>query len=269
MADNDDKDARSSEQAVKDATLLIRAMVLALLCIGCTRQEPVNDVPLPPPGIVTLQPLSVIDLSADLLEPSGIFYNSRSNSLMVISDGRPEIFELSLSGAVLKKTMTAGSDFEGITMNKTCDTIYVVEETRQLVTSYLLDGTKISSFAVHVATNPKNALEGITMDRSGNLFVLNEKSPRLVIEYKQTTEVQRREITNASDISDICYDEQEDCFWIVSDESKKVFTMNGNGIVLSEWLIPFEKGEGITFVNDKMYIVNDADAKMYIFQKPK
>jgi uncharacterized protein YjiK len=243
-------------------------MILAFFLIGCGREEPMRNTTTNPPGVITLQPITVIDLSANIPEPSGIFFNAKNNSLMVVSDARPEIFEIDFSGNVLKTILTSGSDLEGITLNKTCDTIYVVEETRQLVTSYLTNGTKISSFPVNVATNPKNALEGITLDKNRNLFVLNEKTPRLIIEYNKTTEVSRKEITNATDISDICYDETSDCFWIVSDESQKVIKTARDGSVLSEWLIPFTKGEGITFVNDKMYIVNDADAKMYIFQKP-
>lgn len=248
--------------------LLLLSMTAVLCCAGCARQSPPSDVVVPPPDIVTLAPIAVINLSAHFLEPSGIFYNRKHNSLFVVSDERGEIFELSLAGEFIKSTMTSGDDLEGISMNAACDTFYVVEETRQLVTSYRQDGSVIRSFPCNVATVPKNSLEGIAVDGKGNLFVLNEKSPRTVIEYCNGVEVSRIEITNASDISDICYDAQADCFWIVSDESKKVFTIDRAGRVLAEWLIPFDKCEGITLTSDKMYLVNDANANMYIFQKP-
>ncbi len=245
--------------------------VIFLCCLwyaGCGRSGPDGDVVVPPPGITTLQPVSVIDLSVHLHEPSGIFYNAKHKTLMVVGDGRPEVFEFTLAGGLVNAVMTSGSDMEGITMNAACDTIYIVEETRQLVTSFRLDGTKISSFPVNVATNPSNALEGITMDARGNLFVMNEKTPRLVVEYRGTTEVSRIAVEYTSDVSDICYDASDDCFWIVSDESKKVVKIGRTGALLGEWLIPFVKGEGITFADGKMYIVNDADAKMYVFLKP-
>ncbi len=35
---------------------------------------------------------------------------------------------------------TSGSDMEGITLSKNCDTIYVVEEKKKLVTSFNLSG---------------------------------------------------------------------------------------------------------------------------------
>ena len=245
------------------------AAAIVMTLAGCTRGEPVTDTVITPPSITTLQPVAVIDLSTVMLEPSGIFYNVKDNALMVVSDERPEIFELRLDGTLLKKIMTNGSDLEGITMNATCDTITVVQETRQLVTSYLLDGTEIKSFPVNVATNPKNALEGIAMDANGHLFVLNENTPRLLIEFDRSAkEIGRLTISSSLDLSDVWYDQQSDCFWIVSDESKKVYTINRSGVVLSQWLIPFVKGEGITIANGKMYIVNDADAKMYVFQKP-
>lgn len=239
-----------------------------VLTAGCARNEPASNVVATPPDIPTLQPIAVIDLSSHLLEPSGIFYNVKRNSLYIVSDGRPELFEFSLEGVLIGTTMTTGADLEGITMNAAFDTIYVVEETRQLVTSYRMDGSLIRSFPVNVATNTKNALEGIAMDAAGALFVMNEKAPRLVMEYRNGAEVRRMEMTTASDISDIYYEAAADRFWIVSDESKKVFTIDRSGAVISQWLLPFEKGEGITIAKDKMYIVNDGDAKMYIFQKP-
>jgi uncharacterized protein YjiK len=90
----------------------------------------------------------------------------------------------------------------------------------------------------------------------------------MMLEYNGGTEIRRTVLNYTTDISDICYDEQLDCFWIVSDESKKIIKINKTGTLLAEWLITFEKGEGITFVQDKMYIVNDATAKMYIYNKP-
>lgn len=68
----------------------------------------------------------------DILEPSGIVYNSINNSLMVVSDGRPDIYEVSLFGVTLNTIIASGSDMEGITLSRNCDTIYVVEEKKSL-----------------------------------------------------------------------------------------------------------------------------------------
>jgi uncharacterized protein YjiK len=237
--------------------------------IGCERNAPAQDTPTGPTGATTLQPIAEYYLGSKILEPSGIAYNSKNNSFFVVSDAQPEVFEINSKGILLNTIATSGSDLEGIALTKNCDTIYVVEEKNRLVTSYLTSGIKISSFSVDVATVSNNALEGITIDRNGFLYVLNEKLPGMLLEYRNTTEIKRMSLALALDYSDIYYDEKEDCFWIISDESEKVMKTDKNGSLLSQWSIPFSKGEGITIVRDTMYIVNDTDAKLYIFNKPK
>lgn len=238
-----------------------------ILLLGCKRSEPDSNI-IAPPGVTTLQPLKVIDLSSILTEPSGIFYNSKNNSLLIVSDARPDIYELDLNGNLLNKISVSGVDMEGVTMTKNCDTIFVVEETARLVSSFLNDGKKIGSMLVDVATNPSHCLEGITIDDNYHLFVINERDPMLMLEFVNGVEISRKQLTYSTDVSDICYDKQTNCFWILSDESKKIFKLNRNGNLLGEWLVTYDKGEGITFVNDKMYVVRDTDAKMYIYNKP-
>lgn len=201
-------------------------------------------------------------------EPSGIVYNSLSNSFYVVSDTLPAIFEIDRDGNLIRSIQVNANDLEGITLSKNFDTIYVVEESDNLVTSFLLNGTKINSYSVDVSTNSTNGLEGIAIDANNYFYVLNEKLPRYLVELKNEVEISRIEITAADDLSDVCYDSVLDCLWIISDESEKIIKVSKSGSVISEWQIPFSKGEGITLVNDKIYVVRDSDAKMYIFKKP-
>jgi len=221
------------------------------------------------PELKSLIPISEIDLSTILSEPSGIVYNSTNNSFYIVSDTIAKIFEINLNGNLIKEILVNANDLEGITLSSNNDTIYVVEESDNLITSFLLNGSKINSFSKDVSTNSSNGLEGITFDNMRNLFVINEKFPKYLIKLKNQVELGSYEITEVEDLSDICYDNALDCFWLISDESKKVIKISKTGIVQSEWSIPFDKGEGITFVEDKMYIVRDSDSKMYIFTKPE
>jgi uncharacterized protein YjiK len=251
---------------MKNIFLFLSTLLVMLIgLIGCGRDEPTAAMAQ---GISTLTPIEVINLGPNIVEPSGIAYHKINNTLFVVSDERTEIYEIDFTGRIIRTIPTDGDDFEGITFTRNLDTIFVVEETRQLVTSYLFTGQKINSFPVNVATNPANALEGLTIDKNGLLFVLNEKDPKMILEFNGTTEVSRKIIQNVSDISDICYDETDDSFWIVSDESSKVIKTNRQGAVLKEWALTYDKGEGITFANNKMYIVRDNDAKMYVYNKP-
>ncbi len=236
--------------------------LLIILSISCDSDTPTI------PETRLLEPIAEIDLSSILSEPSGIVYNSLSNSFYIISDTLPKIFEIDLTGNLLKSVQVNANDLEGITLSKNFDTIYVVEESDNLVTSFLLNGTKINSYSVDVSTNSTNGLEGITIDANNYFYVLNEKLPRYLVKLHNEVEISRTEITAADDLSDVCYDSVLDCLWIISDESEKILKVTKSGSVISEWQIPFSKGEGITLVNNKIYVVQDSNAKMYIFNKP-
>jgi uncharacterized protein YjiK len=236
--------------------------IIVFLIFGCSKDEPVT------PADKILQPISEISLSSFLSEPSGIVYNSKNNSLFVVSDALKKIFELDLSGNLIRSIDINAGDLEGVTLSLTEDTIFVVEESESKISSFTLTGIKINSFTKNVATRSSNGLEGITIDNSGYLYVVNEKSPRYLIKILNEVEVSRKEIIVVDDLSDICYDPILDCLWLISDESKKIVKMSKDGILQSEWNIPFNKGEGITFNQDKMYIVNDDNSKLYIFNKP-
>lgn len=220
------------------------------------------------PGIKLLEPIAEIDLSSFLSEPSGIVYNSANNSFYVVSDTFAAVFEIDINGNLLGSIHVNANDLEGITLSKNLDTIYVVEESDNLITSFLLNGTKINSFSMDVSMNSINGLEGIAIDLNNFIYILNEKLPRYLVKLQNEVEISRTEITAADDLSDICYDSALDCLWIISDESKKIMKVTKSGSLISEWQIPFSKGEGITLVDDKIYVVRDSDAKMFIFNKP-
>lgn len=201
-------------------------------------------------------------------EPSGVCYNRITNRLLIVSDGNSTIYETDLQGNVIAKTIIEDVDLEGIALSKNCDTLYVVNEAYQLVSKYYKDGSKMNTFPVRVATNKDHSLEGITMDENNNLVVINEKLPILMMKFEGTKEVFRKELKFIKDCADITYDSELDCYWIISDESKSVAKISKQGDLLEEYSIPFKKGEGIAVVNDKIYVVNDNEAKLYIFKKP-
>lgn len=237
--------------------------------VGCNREEQNNNTIVTPPTTNSLTPLQTINLNPNITEPSGIFYNKFNSHLYIVSDSQPIVYECDLQGNVLNQLTISSTDLEGITFSANCDTFYVVEETKQLVTKYLSNGTKLYSFPVNVATNIKNSLEGITIDNENNLYVMNENTPKRLMKFVNNNLVWQIDLNYTTDLSDICYDSELDCFWIVSDESAKVVKMSKTGAFIKEWTLPFNKGEGIAFVGNKMYITNDGNGYMYIFNKPQ
>jgi uncharacterized protein YjiK len=242
---------------------IIISLLLLSFILGCKRNESNSSQAA---SAESLTQIAVYPTS--IPEPSGLAYNSKNNTLMTVSDHNSTIYEIDTTGNILNTITISGTDLEGITLSQNCDTFYVAEEANQLVTKYLSDGTEISSFSVNVAENTKHSLEGITRDNNNYLFVINEKNPCMLLEFNDNKELFRKELTYTTDISDIFYEEKEDCLWIVSDESEKVLKLSKTGTLLAEYSIPFAKGEGISIINDKIYIINDSTGNLYVFKKP-
>jgi len=239
--------------------------VFLLGMMSCNRNEQSGTDP-GTPAVQSLQLITTYSLT--VTEPSGLAYSPVTRMLYMISDNRSEIFRIDTTGKVLSSIPVAASDIEGIAVSNSGDTLYIVEETASLLSTVLMNGTKISSVSVVVRTDPKHSLEGVTVDNAGHLVVINEKTPTMLLEFAGSTEVRRLLLTYSSDISDICYDAGGNCFWIVSDESQKVMKLSRAGVLLGEWSIPVQQGEGIAFIRDRFYIVSDVDAKLYVFVKP-
>jgi uncharacterized protein YjiK len=232
---------------------------------SCGRSELSSDNPVAP----MVQSLQLISThSMDITEPSGLAYSSKTRQLYMVSDNRSAIFVIDTTGRVLSSIPVTGQDFEGITLSANADTFFVAEETLSQITSYLPNGSKIASFPINVRTETKHGPEGVTTYNSGHLLVINEKVPMMLLEYAGTTEVRRATLSYTTDISDICYDAASDAFWIVSDESQMVIKISRSGALLGQWSTTVNQGEGIAFIGNKMYIVSDTDAKLYVFQKP-
>ena len=245
--------------------LILLFQVLLSFNLSCSRNNP--EVVNNNPTVQSLKPVAIYNL--EISEPSGIAYNSKNNSLFVVSDGRSDIYEIDFTGIVKSTVPTSGSDLEGIAFSTNCDTIYVVEETKQLVSIFSAAGTLLSSFPINVATNPNHALEGITRNTlNGHLIILNEKLPCMLLEFNNSVEIRRKEINYTIDISDVFFEESSNNYWIVSHESQKILKLTSDFNLISEWTIPIIQAEGITIVEDKIYIVSDSENKMYVFQKP-
>lgn len=240
------------------------AAMVPLLLSSCQRSEPA--APATKPATKSLELVAVHAIAVG--EPSGLAYAARTQTLYMISDSRSEIFTIDSTGKILSALPVAAQDMEGITLSPGADTIYVVEETASQVTTFLANGVKLSSFPVMVRRDPKHALEGITLDHRGHLFVINEKNPTMLLEFAGRVELARQVLDYTSDISDICYDAGSDCFWIVSDESKKVIKISRAGALLGEWDCPATQGEGIALIGGRLYVVSDAEAKLYVFHRP-
>jgi len=254
---------------LRKVTMAITALsVPALLFLfACGRTEP--DSSVAPPLLPDTTLVLIAEYVTSVPEPSGLAYHSGNNTLWTVSDGNSTVYEMDFRGNVLRSFVIQNIDLEGIALTSRGDTMLIADEVNKQIATYRTTGMKLSTFGVNVATVSNNALEGVAVGRNNRIFVLNEKLPRMLLEFAGGVEVARTEITAAADLSDVCYDSVGDCLWIISDESQKVLKCTTAGAVLAEYGIAFTKGEGIAVVGNRIYIVNDANGKLYVYNKPQ
>jgi uncharacterized protein YjiK len=246
---------------------LITVFAVSLLfIIGCSRSNPqVNDTNN---TVISLSYLSKTTI--EVPEPSGLFYNKVTNSLFSVSDETGKVYELNLDGTLKKSVSLFMNDMEGISFTKNCDTFAIVEEGKKMVNRFDANYNHLSSFLLTYTSPSNNGPEGITINpNNSHFFIVNEKEPRLFLELDNSgKEIQSKELTFASDLSDICYDSKLNCLWILSDESESVFKTDLNGNLIKQWKLPITNPEGIAVTDDKLYIVSDSEGTFYIFSKP-
>lgn len=244
-------------------------LLLCAALAACGRSEPEAPIVVPP-VTQSLTQIAQHSLASFAPEPSGLVYNSARNSFYVVSDNHADICEIDLRGRLIGRISTQGSDLEGVGLSPTGDTIYVVEERTRRVLLYTPGGSFLSSFAADVATLPNNGLEGVTVSPDGRVHALNEKAPGMIlVSHPNGTRISQIPLSLAADYSDIAFVASEQCYWIISDESRTVMKTDLQGALIKQWNLPFEKGEGVAVVRDTMYIVNDADGKLHVFLAPK
>jgi len=241
--------------------LLILSIIVACLlqCDRSTTNSEAGD---------KLTPELVILL--DLSEPSGLAYNPATGTLFTVRDGKSgKIYELTTAGKVVRTIKTSSQDIEAITINIRHDTLLVAEEQNRTIAKYTLAGHLAGKIAVPISATGSNGLEGIAIHpRTGHIFVVNEKHPRLLMEMTPSgRQVAAHHIGYAKDLSGLCFNEQTNHLMLLSHESRMLFEIDLSGNKVSSWKLPVEKAEGVAMDEaGRVYIVCDKTSKLYIFE---
>jgi len=145
----------------------------------------------------------------------------------------------------------------------------------------------------YFSDSPANkGLEGITWNPdSSTIYVIKESSPGLLMEVSPDLQtIKSHTLLNEDngfldndisshrlDFSGICYDTKRSGFWIVSDKGRRLFLydLSGNRVRQSFTLgyskngeyREIEKAEGVAVdpAANRLYVVSDAEARLYIF----
>ena len=258
-------------------------------------------------SLTYLESFNIKNEAEGLLEPSGLVLSHGGNALWTISDDTSKIFKISLTGK-LKKAKSfkiSDSELEGITLIQDGEFLLVVKESNNEIIKIKIETQQVTNrkcldemagydaIAHHFSNGVHNkGLEGITWNQNtGTIFVIKECSPGLMMEISadlQTivshcllnhdngfydADVSADEL----DFSDICYDQTQNRFWIISDMARRLFLYDwqANKVLQSLKLgygqdgeyREIEKAEGIAIDPDenRLYIVSDETARLYTF----
>jgi len=245
--------------------ILFWMLLLILELSGCDSEET--------PPVASKQLHLIASHALSVCEPSGLTMDINGNYLWTVSDSLNEIYKITLRGATVKTLECQAINLEGITQNPADATLYVIDENSSEVIHLDTLGNEIERFQLESSPDtPFNHLEGIAFCPYNNhLYLLNEKYPRLLIEVDSSYIVLNQyELNFSEDCSGVTFDESNNRLWIVSDESQTVTVCDLDGRPVESYSIDVIKAEGIAIdpAGKLIYIVSDAEDKLYIFSMP-
>lgn len=231
---------------------------------------------------------------------SGITYDYDRDRLLAVTNGSPmEILALSKTGEVLERYPLAGfEDVEGITYMGNGRVALADEDLQQLdvidlptvVRPIHVDEAQFIALAINLSQSNKG-FEGVTYDAvNDRLLAIKERDPRQLYEISGVMKslggplrIKVTDLTSwinrsvfARDLSDACYDPKTGHLVILSDESKSLIELDGDGKFVS--FLPLRSGisqlkddapqaEGVTMDSSgNLYVVSEPNL-FYRFQK--
>ncbi len=229
---------------------------------------------------------------------SGLTYDERRDQLWAVLNNPEELLAMSKDGEVLARYPLSGfSDVEGITYLGD-DLLLLTEERNQALVVVKVPAQAGALFredyqalTLGIDLGGNQGFEGAGYDRAGDrLFVVKEHSPRKLYEIRGLKSslqgafnlevIDRDEWIQskvfATDLSSVHYDEQTGHLALLSDESKLLMELDGDGKLISfrsllggfaglEDSVP--QGEGLTFDDrDNLYLVSEPNL-FYRFER--
>jgi uncharacterized protein YjiK len=235
--------------------------LLAALVSGCSDSQAVE----PSLKALHLEATHPLQIS----EPSDLAIDETGKTLWTVTNKPARVYQLDLEGNVVKTLKYEGEDLEGIAYDPASRTLWVAEERSREVVHLSLDGDVIARKGLDLAGKRNHGPEGICLDDRGRMFLVNEKDPGMLVELgKDLAITARRPLEFAGDYSGISYDRARGCFWIVSDESRKLYLWSRPKGVIGEFPLAFPKAEGVAVdeAAKRVYVVSDSENTLYVFR---
>jgi len=240
------------------------SIIFLFIILGCSAA----DKTVAQPDNNALKP--IIEYHISVPEPSGLCYDSSSNSLWTVSDETGKVYQLNLSGEVMNTISVPGIlDLEAVCLDESGDSLWIVNEQPRELIKIDFNGNIVYRKKI-LDGNDNSGLEGICINpTNGHIFVLKEKSPGMLIELDANLNViSQTEITFANDFSGMTWDSQSGQLLIVSHQSKKLFFYDVTQGVTKSFNYNIDQAEGIAVntANNRIYIVSDSDSKLFVYE---
>jgi uncharacterized protein YjiK len=206
----------------------------------------------------------------NILEPSGLAVNSGGNVLYTVSDNTAQVYKLSTTGEVIQTYNYKGNDLEGVSTFTENKLLLAEERTKEIVVFDTTTGTSIKHKIDYNNNDSNSGIEGVTYNaKDGTIFILNEKNPGILMRLRADFSIiATYKLDFASDYSGIFYDSNSNSLWIVSDQNKTINKCTLAGELVKAYSINITQAEGIAIANNKIFVVSDAEAKLYKYRKP-
>ena len=234
------------------------------LFISCNDDDEIyNDIPE--------NSLELIEsYKIDVVEPSGLTIDETGTVLYTVSDNTGNIYKLSTKGVLLETYNYNGDDLEGVSVFTENKLLLAEERTKQIVEYDLSTGITSKHIINYENKFENNGIEGIAYkENDGSIFILNEMNPGKLIRLRADyTIIVEYDLSFASDYSGIFYDLALNNLWILSDQNNSLNRCTLQGVLIEKYPIRVTQAEGVAITNDKIYIVSDAESKLYVYKKP-
>jgi len=241
---------------------IVLFVLFSVLYISCSTDDDVI-----PSNKLELQ----ASYNIDVLEPSGLAINGSGSVLYTVSDHTAKIYKMSTTGNVIQEFSYVGDDLEGVSSFTDNKLLVVEERTKEVVEYNITTGTFVKHTINYENNDSNSGLEGITYNSNDqSIFILNEKNPGKLIKLNSNfTIVDEYDLSFASDYSGIFYEDSSNSLWIVSDQNKTINKCTLSGELITSYSIGVTQAEGIAIANNKIYVVSDAQEKLFVFTKPQ
>lgn len=206
----------------------------------------------------------------NIAEPSGLAVNDAGDVLYIVSDNTAKVYIVSTFGVLIRTLSYTGNDLEGVSTFTENKLLLAEERAKEIVEFDMSNGITSKHKIMYENSDENSGIEGVAYNTSdGTIFILNEKNPGKLIRLRSDFSIIAEYNLNFSaDYSGIFYEKSSNNLWIVCDQNKTINKCTLRGELIESYSIGVTQAEGIAIANNKIYIVSDAEGKLYIYKKP-